>query len=295
MRSAVMRLLVMSNDLYFDSKAVMREFQPDVNRILSSGFIPVVSHERMAGTPHSGGYDSASIANRIFQVFPEGRILIVIREQKSIIFSSYKQYVRNGGVCSLQGYLHPPRSDGRIPLFNFQYFDYHRLVKFYLDLFGKTNVLVLPYEMFRNDPKKFILKINQFSRVADRKGSVDNFPFSSLENAALQGVSIALKRHLNRITGRRDSQHPGVLFPVSRQRELIIEQFLIRLGSIVPRSLQTFLAQRLKEHIFEEVGDRYQHSNHILSEITGIDLKKYGYALSKVVPTPNSSVLEESK
>ena len=41
--------------------------------------IPVLSHERLSGNPHVGGFDSKIIAKRIKNIFPEAKIFIVIR------------------------------------------------------------------------------------------------------------------------------------------------------------------------------------------------------------------------
>ena len=61
----------------------------------------MVSFPRLSGHPYSGGYDSRMIADRVAEVFPEARILIVIREQRSMIVSTYKQYVNAGGEARL--------------------------------------------------------------------------------------------------------------------------------------------------------------------------------------------------
>ena len=51
--------------------------------------VPVISHERLSGYPHSGGHDSKEIAHRLAAVFPNAKVVIVIREQKSMILSNY--------------------------------------------------------------------------------------------------------------------------------------------------------------------------------------------------------------
>lgn len=279
MRGTIMKFFVLPNALLFDPDACFKHFRPAILDVMNDGRIPVLSHERLAGTPHSGGYDSKELANRLAEVFSVGKVLIVVREQKSMIVSSYKQYVRNGGVCSLWGYLYPPRYDGRIPLFSFEYFEYHRLLSHYLDLFGSSSVLVLPYELFRDDPELFISKIIQFAGAEVKAGWIESFPFSTKENVSLLGFSIALKRRLNRIVARRDSENPQVLYPISRKRELQLERFLIGLDSAVPRSLQRFLDERLRMQVCSEVGDRYKESNYLLAGMIGMDLDKYGYNL----------------
>lgn len=277
MRKAIIKLLVLPKPLVFDLEVCSEHFQPMRLDLINKGLIPVLSHERLAGTPHSGGYDSKELASRLAGIFPEGKVLIIIRNQKSMIVSAYKQYVRNGGVCSLRRYLQPPYLDGRIPLFDFDYFEYHRLIRHYLNLFGSSNVLVLPYELFREEPKEFVLKIIQFSGA--RAEIIEGLPYSSQENAALSGLSTAIKRRLNRIVARRDSTNPQVLLSIPRRLELLLEQSLQRFDSVIPRSFQRVFDKRLKVIVSEMVGDKYKESNCLTAEMLNLDLGMYGYDL----------------
>ncbi len=277
MRGAVMKVMILPNALVFDPIDSLKHFHPAILEVTGKGLVPVLSHERLAGTPHSGGYDSKELANRLAAVFPGAKVLLVIREQKSMIVSTYKQYVRNGGPCSLGGYLRPPRSDGRMPLFDFGYFEYHRLVGYYQELFGQANVLVLPYEQFRDDPKGFVWTIVTFAGAKARPGTVEGLSYSTREYPGLSGFSIAIKRRLNRIVGRRDSVNPQVLIPISRGRELVLERFLKRLEAVVPGSFHKALDQRLTAAVFRAIGDRYTRSNSLLAELLGLELGRYGY------------------
>ena len=101
-------LLIYPNALDFSPQICKKYFYPKLLEATTGGLIPVLSYERLSGNPHSGGYDSKEIANRLVQVFPDAKILIVIREQKDIILSTYKQYIIEGGACTVKRYLHPP-------------------------------------------------------------------------------------------------------------------------------------------------------------------------------------------
>ena len=79
-----------------------------LQRIVDEGLSPVVSFERFSGNPFSGGYDSKEIADRLVQVFPDARVLVVVREQRSMIVSTYKQYVREGGALPPSKFMLPP-------------------------------------------------------------------------------------------------------------------------------------------------------------------------------------------
>ena len=232
------------------------------------GRVPVFSAERLCGNPHSGGYDAAEIAGRIEAALGEARILIVVREQVSMIVSTYKQYVRMGGICSFEEYLAPP-CDGRIPLFRLDHFRYHHLVERYVERFGGRRVLVLPYELLRHDRGAFA------RRVLDHLG-LDGVepPARGLEaraHVSLTDLQTRLKRWVNRL-GVGDSLYPG------RPRAPWLSAPLFRL---VDRLGDTRLGRRptgrFRERAASAAGDRYAASNRRLQRHVPYDLAAFGY------------------
>lgn len=99
--------------LDFDPAAAAARLIP-LLREGGDGTLPVISDERLSGNPHAGAYDRKEIAERLRAVFPGARVLVVIREQRSMIRSTYKQYVRMGGPNALDEYLHWYRSGRRL-------------------------------------------------------------------------------------------------------------------------------------------------------------------------------------
>ena len=81
-----------------------------MQRLVDEGLSPVVSFERFSGNPFSGGYDSKEIADRLVRVFPDARVLVIVREQRSMIVSTYKKYVREGGALPPSKFMRPPTS-----------------------------------------------------------------------------------------------------------------------------------------------------------------------------------------
>ena len=114
----ILPVLVYPHALDFAPHTCRKYFQAAILEAQNCGLIPALSSEELSGNPHSGGYASKELADRLAAVFPEAKVLIVIREQKSMIVSTYKQYVKVGGTYSLANYLQPPvRGRERIPLF----------------------------------------------------------------------------------------------------------------------------------------------------------------------------------
>ena len=71
----------------FDAEAVRTYI--DRNCPLEEERCAVISNERLSGGAFFGGYDSVDIAKRLYSVFPNARIFMMIREQFDIIISQY--------------------------------------------------------------------------------------------------------------------------------------------------------------------------------------------------------------
>jgi hypothetical protein len=102
-RHKVRKFLIAPHAFDFEVQSCCQQFLPDLQQAEEKGLTPVLSQELLAGNAHTGGYDSGTNANRLAQVFPEAKILVVIREQKRMIISTYKQYVKGGGMLRWRG------------------------------------------------------------------------------------------------------------------------------------------------------------------------------------------------
>jgi hypothetical protein len=97
-------------------------------------------------------------------LFPGAYILIVTRGFRSMIMSSYSQYVRTGGeeslawLCGKTSRAEP----GSLTPWNYDF-----LIGLYREAFGDAKVLVLPYELLRDDAAAFLGEIGKRLGVAD--------------------------------------------------------------------------------------------------------------------------------
>ncbi len=245
--------LVMPNALDFDPS----HLDTFKDRLINNDLYPVISNERLSGNPHSGGYDSKEIADRLKASFPNAKILIVIREPKSAIFSSYIQYLRAGGPCSIQDYLNPPeRGKPVIPLFDMKHFNYSRLVNYYIDLFGEDKVLVLDFELFKENAQDFCEKICHFT-------GIENCPeldYQEKTNRRISSLSAMLLRQSNKIFAR-STLNPSAIDLNKASRKSPNEaksngekrgnsyKKIISLDSCIPKFVHKFFDNRLKRII----------------------------------------------
>jgi len=277
----ILPLLVYPHALDFNPHTCRKHFQPKLVEASKRGLIPVLSSEELSGNPHSDGYASKEFADRLMAVFPEARILIVIREQKDMIVSTYKQYVKVGGPCSLAEYLRPPvRGRERIPLFDWDHFKYHRLIGYYLRLFDRSRILVLPYELFKERPSDFISQVVLFCGLETNVTTITALPYSIKKNESLSGLSIAMKRRLNRIIGPQDRLNPRVLIPVTTlSASQKLKLWWQAWDSVLPSSFKEVSENRFKTMVSERMRDKYKQSNSLAAKMLNLDLVWYGYDL----------------
>ncbi|MCB0644166.1 MAG: sulfotransferase [Phaeodactylibacter sp.] len=270
---------ILENELDFEVDNARKVLQDRCAALEARGKTPVISAERLSGAFQAGGYDSAQIANRLKAILPNARILIVIREQRSMLFSAYVQYVRGGGPRKLDHYFRGPRrAKGFLPSFGLEHFQYDRLVYHYQQLFGKEQVLVLPYEIFRKDPKAFTQEILGFCDLPTDVEQLDQLPFRQKVNQGYSAVTLAWKRRYNR-NFVDSSLNQGVWMPLPEGAEKRFVRTVQGLEKLIPAALKNRQQAKLKQQIDRKVKGVYGSSNFRLQILTGLDLARYDYDL----------------
>lgn len=272
-RGDIIERLVLENAFRFDAAAARAHFQTAIDRAHADARIPVCSAERLSGNPHSGGHDAAQTAQRLRDTFPEARVLIVMREQRSMILSAYRQYVRVGGAQSLRRYLHPPAlGRPRIPQFRWDYLEYDLLVGRYRDLFGAQNVLALPFETLKKDADAFAQRIARFAGAREPAPSP-----KERKNVGMSAATLSIKRRVNRVLVR-DTVNPGAWFDHPKLNSGV-EHASDTLDRYVPNALKRATDARLKRIVDQATGDRYAKSNANLASMLDTDLGALGYSV----------------
>jgi hypothetical protein len=243
--------------------------------IAADGRQPVLSQERLSGSPHSGGHDSRLIADRLKTAFSAARVLIVIREQRQIIRSNFLQYVTVGGPLPFEKYTQPARRGWkRLPTFRFDFFEYHHLIAYYHQLFSPEAVLVLPYEQLRADPEGFVAAI---SRHVDAPPPM-SVPMDPV-NVSSPALAAGLKRWANRVLVR-DALNPSALVDGNRVNGGL-RRAVHRVALTAPAAVRDRAESRLTSKLDAAVGTRYRESNARTAELTGLDLAAWGYQLAE--------------
>lgn len=254
--------------------AIQRELSQILDRIDSNNSkIPVISHERLSGNPHSSGFDSSIIARRLHNFFPNAKILIVIREQSSWLLSNYFRYLTVGGNHSLNKYLNT-KYDGKRPGFSPAHLEYHHLIENYQSNFSKENVLVIPYEQLFLSKEVFLKELGNFL------------------DYDLSSIDLDFGRRINETTNYLLNYRLRFLNPFihssSVNNDLNLNHELFRRIIFKGKSFLTHMIssekdkktnEKLQTVIRKWISDRYDESNKKTSDLIGIDLAKLGYSV----------------
>ncbi|MCB0629668.1 MAG: sulfotransferase [Saprospiraceae bacterium] len=232
----------------------------------------VISNEYLSSNIHNGDFHSITIAGRLKMTLPSAKVIIGVREQVSMIFSAYSQYIKARGSLSITEYLCSPLTKR----FSFDHLQYHQLVAYYVELYGKENVLILPYEILKSNPKLYLKTVFDFIGEYNLINGV-NFDIQKKVNPSMSPLTLQVKRFFNPFIMK---SFPGLgktfyFKPFSWLFSLIRKTLkVLPLGGL-DRKVET----RIYSKILEKTSDKYERSNAQLQNHTPFDLKALGYRL----------------
>ena len=279
-RELVIREIVKKNLFFFDientRKALVQNF--DANKV------NVISLENLVGNPHSGGYAGYDNFLKLKLLFPDAKIFVCIREQNSMILSTYKQYVKSFGTLSLKRYLHQTEKGSNVlPAFDLKHFCYDGLINTYKEGFGKENVLVLPFEILNTNAEQFLGQLFEFTGISAACVQVVNF--QKKRKPAMPNLTLSVKRRYNRVF-TRTRVNPHGWFAFSTQTDTFPFKAIAFLERKLGKQFQKKSDNKQLRIIDKAVADFYAESNRRTIELINVDLTTYNY---------NCNGLSESK
>jgi hypothetical protein len=237
----------------------------------AAGLVPVISYEHFLVDPMGGPSNVREGVRRIKTLFPECKILLIIREQKSMILSAYLEHLRRGFPVSIERFLGcdgfaKPSIGCACPK---ELFLYNNLIKYLYENFCRENILVYPVEALRT--ANFRLKLNHlFEREVSGH---ESFEFSEAERTANKSDYVFL-RTLNTIGTSRYLRKTGD--SLLRKAAYGLNKYL---NPITPHSLYEMRRTKFQSIIEKHIESFYDESNLITSELINYDLAELGYSI----------------
>ncbi|MBF2072760.1 MAG: sulfotransferase [Synechococcales cyanobacterium C42_A2020_086] len=262
---------ITTNSFRFSPKQTYAVFEPGLMAAAQQSLIPVLSQEMLSCDQVAGRYWGKEVADRLYAVFPDAHILILIREQKSMIYSSYGQYIKNGGMRSIQQFVCAEVMPvGFSPICRLDCLEYDLLISYYQELFGQEHVLVLPFEWLKNSPQTFVNRILNFVGIRKRIDLV-----TAARNVSYKAFTLSLLRKMNLFLP------PPHLNLLSSEPEpwswKLAWKILSAADRWLPERVHRVEEERLKHYIADYVGSKFASSNQRTSQLIGMDLAKFGY------------------
>ncbi len=236
----------------------------------------VLSEEELSGNLHAGGLHGAfsrELVDRLHRSFPDGHVVIFVREQKAMVASAYKQYIKGGGTRGIRGFLTPSPKPHKTPNFSLDFLAYDRLVELYEDRFGADRVSVFLYEDLATRPAELV---RMLCRTLGLSIDLDSISFAPV-NAGYRSRTLALLRVLNHFHAR---EMPNATCVVNVPGLHGVLSFLApRIDRLPGMGHLQQISDLLRPDEIRALEDRFRDSNARLEKGRALPLARHGYAL----------------
>lgn len=291
---ALLDLIIHTNPIFLDLPRAKQETASALAKMTEASLL--ISHERLFGNMLRNFHDNTYLACCLKVIFPEAKLIIVIRRQDELVESIYKQSLQSYYYQRLNSFLNYRRKtfadagDQLLPNLDIKQLNLHRYVQHYVKHFGRDNVAVLPYELLRHDQRAFLEKL---------AAAVDVEPFypaqNYQENRSYSWLSCQIALLLNRFVrvegdGARLLQFipnkPFSSFLDRRPAERRIYQVLrginrrLTLRHVLQNGLDRFIYIRrnlISKQKRAAIMALHKESNARLDEEFNLNLKFFGY------------------
>ncbi len=277
-RESVQQLFL--NPGAFDWNAYNCKTQLESLVINSTGRV-VLCEELLLGRLRPGGvkhFVTKEVANRLKIIFPRATIIIFIRNQLDAIASAYLQYIQSGGNYSFDKFIFPDKISGgdynNLVLLGIDYFQYHKVLDYYSDLFGSENVHIYLYEEFCSSNINFITSYSGTYKFAI---DIKSLSFKRI-NEGYRTMLIYPRRFCNAFTRNGPLNKYYII-------HLPFADRLTKIAFAKANKCKVFGMRKSTKEILgvkniEYLKSYYKHSNQILLEKFGLnELARYDYPL----------------
>lgn len=262
----------LSRDMTLARRLQEDDFLPqDFARFIQAGLAQadgqglVVSHESLSGRAGGGSSIDVSLnARRLSEIYPGAKILLVTREQLDYTISMYAYFVKRRLMTqSIDRYL---RGQSNALA---QRLQFHTVYEEYAKYFSE--ITVIPYELLKADHATFIAAITTFlGRSPSQEVKNTQVNVSSRNIRALLVFRTLNKMYLiaRAMTGNGSTRLKTYL------KDKHGELYRFAQGS---KCCYGGGELSLPDSWVEEISPIVRNSNKRLSELSGVDLKRWGY------------------
>ncbi len=217
------------------------------------------SNEGLFGSYLESFRNNFQISHNLKIMFDNPKLIIVLRRQDTFIESLYRQAIRNGYWKSAKNFIsYKNRCFGSYRIDNREQVDltllnYNDFISFCCEMFGRENLLILPYELFKLSRDTFLKEIANFLGVPFVAPITDSYVNKSDHYLYLNILKI-----LNFISHKRN-----IFTPIN---------YLQRNVRDLPGNKKL-----ISTHLQKDILDFFEQSNMSLAKGYNLDLKRFDY------------------
>jgi hypothetical protein len=162
--------IIYTNPIFLDLPKTKYEVDCILRKMAEGSLL--ISYERLFGNMLTNYHDNVYLANCLQMVFPEAKLIVVVRRQDELVESIYKQslqsyyYQRINSFLNYRNHTFADASDPlSLPTIDIKQLNLRKYVHNYVELFGRNRILMLPYELLQQDQRAFLEKVFVFLGV----------------------------------------------------------------------------------------------------------------------------------
>ena len=288
--TSVFRQIKRSNPLFFAREPARQTLRQLIERVDETAIL--FSNEDLFGDAYENFTQNAANAQTIKALLPSASIFLVVRRQDAFLSSMYKQTLHEGHSVSpaafinFRGNAFSEYRHNRINI-DLRSLNLTAYVKNYMDVFGRDNVCVLPFEWLMQKQEVFFARFFAFANLETQPVP----PLQGPINRGYSATSAAIARVLNkwpRVDGSRRlfiDRPPHWAGSLARSRRRI-PRALGQIGS--QATLRNVLQKGLDRIAYvpfrpfapslnAAIVDYFRADNQRLAELLGLDLERLGY------------------
>lgn len=200
------KYLLRENDISYSKEKAFSLLSKNKLFEISDTLRLLLSEEQFAGSPWNSAKDRKRNFDRLHQLFPNAKYILVLRDQEELTQSLYLEYIKKGGTAYWKDFLNYKGNELDFSRgFYLQYAEYYNYIT---SIVGEERLKILYYKELQQQPKEFFRKMEDF--VGKPIVVTDA---NEIRNPSIEGSNAWILRFFNRFLS--SDRQPFLLLPKS--------------------------------------------------------------------------------
>lgn len=250
-------------DSAFYDPASSRQVIENVLRetIVPNGRVVLLSDEVMLSR-YSG--DIGRFCRRMKNLFGDPKVMIVIRRQDELLLSWLFHEIKKPYRFPLKENLETVETEMHQSTSLLHHLDYAPICRTFAEVLGRDNLLVIPYELFKNDCRRYAQTLSDFMGI-DADETYERLREGRVRNARQPRNKVAYYDFKQRYLPRWSESSLARFADLALAKLFLVTGMNARCVDEIEAKARTLCAER------------YAESNRTLSREFGLDLESFGY------------------